>query len=217
MKLLIIGAGGHGREVAEIAQQQAAISKCFTLEGFIDDCEDIRNKFVDGVPVLGGWEWFSSKSREEFRVICAVGYPEIIAKLVARAKVLELRFTNVISPHAHISPQATIGEGIVIFPNCVVSTRVSLGDHVLLNVASTISHDSKIKRYTTINPGVHVAGNVSIGEGCYIGMGANIIQGRTVGDWTTVGAGAVVTTDLPSNITAVGVPAKLLKDKEPCE
>jgi sugar O-acyltransferase (sialic acid O-acetyltransferase NeuD family) len=214
MKLVIIGAGGHGREVAAIAQHQSLISKDFILQGFIDDREDLHHQFVDGIPVLGGWEWFHKTNCNDVRVVCAVGFPAVIAQLVERASLIDLRFANVISPSAQISPHATMGEGVIIFPNCVVSTKVSLGDHVLLNVASTISHDSKIGRYTTINPGAHIAGNVTIEEGCYIGMGANIIQGRTIGNWTTVGAGAVVIRDLPSQVTAVGIPAQVVKDKE---
>lgn len=77
-----------------------------------------------------------------------------------------------------------------------------------------MSHDTKLGDYSTLNPGVNLAGNVSIGEGCYLGIGCSVIQSITIGPWTTVGAGAAVTRDLPANVTAVGVPARVIKTKE---
>ena len=68
--------------------------------------------------------------------------------------------------------------------------------------------------FCNINPGAHLAGNVTVGEGCYIGMGANIIQGISIGPWSIIGAGAVVVRDIPANVTAVGVPAKVIKTRE---
>ena len=101
-----------------------------------------------------------------------------------------------------------------MFPHAIANTGSSLGDHCIVNVGATISHDTNVGRYVNINPGAHLAGNVSVGEGSYIGMGAKVIQGRSIGKWTVVGAGAVVTTDLPANVTAVGVPAKVIKTRE---
>jgi dTDP-4-amino-4,6-dideoxygalactose transaminase/acetyltransferase-like isoleucine patch superfamily enzyme len=124
---------------------------------------------------------------------------------------LGLTFVSAISPLAHISPSARIGQGITVFPHVVVNTGAHLDNYCILNVDATVSHDTKVGRYSNINPGVHLAGNVTVGEGCYIGMGANVIQGRSIGSWTVVGAGAVVTQDLPGNVTAVGVPAAVIK------
>jgi len=212
--LVIIGAGGHGREVAEIVRHQARQGGQLPLLGFIDEQCDLHNQVIDGLPVLGDWGWFREIDRGDISVLCAVGLPHVCRRLVQRATRLGLTFTNAISPLAHISERASIGCGVVIFPQAVVNTGACIQDHAILNVGATVSHDTTVGQYSNINPGTHLAGNVSIGDGCYIGMGTNVLQGRAIGAWTTVGAGAVVIRDLPANVTAVGVPASIIKRKE---
>jgi UDP-perosamine 4-acetyltransferase len=164
--------------------------------------------------VLGDWTWFEGVDRKDIAVVSAVGSPRICRRLVERAREMGLSFANAISPLAHISSFARLGEGVTVFPNVIINTGAFVESYSILNVASTVSHDAQIGRYSNINPGVHLAGNVQIGEGCYIGMGANVIQGRAVGAWSVVGAGAAVVRDLPDNVTAVGVPAKIIERRE---
>ena len=135
-------------------------------------------------------------------------------RLTERAKSLGLSFANAISPLAHISSFARLGDGVTVFPHAVINTGAVVEIYSILNIGATVSHDTKIGRYSNINPGAHLAGNVTVGEGCYIGMGANVIQGRSIGAWSVVGAGAVVTRDIPPRVTAVGVPAKIVKMRE---
>lgn len=209
-KIVIIGSGGHGREVAEILKQQAA-QDGILIQGFLDENKERHGQLIDGLPVLGGWDWIAAENKRELAVICAVGTPAIARLLVQRALALNLTFANAISPLAHISSQATLGQGIVIFPQVIINTGASIGSYTTLNIASTVSHDTKIGNYCNINPGVHLAGNVTIGEGAYVGMGANVIQGKSIGTDTIIGAGAVVNRDMPANVTAVGVPARIIK------
>jgi sugar O-acyltransferase (sialic acid O-acetyltransferase NeuD family) len=213
-RVAIIGAGGHGREVAEILRYQMQQHSGMSVLGFIDDNLDLRQQIINDLPVLGDWTWFEGMDRGEVAVICAVGSPRVCMRLAQRAKSLGLAFVNAISPLAYVSPYAKVGEGIVMFPNTVANTGSFLGDHCILNVGATISHDTKIGPYSNINPGAHLAGNVSVGQGCYIGMGANVIQDKSIGDWTIVGAGAVVTKDIPANVTAVGVPAHFTEGEQ---
>jgi sugar O-acyltransferase (sialic acid O-acetyltransferase NeuD family) len=212
-RAIIIGAGGHGREVAEILHDQARLNGALSVLGFIDDDPSLDNQIVDGLPVLGGWQWFDGVDRSEIRVISAVGSPCVARRLHEQAAALGLKFVSAISPVAQVSPYAIIEEGIAIFPHVIVNTGAHLGSHCILNVGVTVSHDASVGRYCNLNPGVHLAGNVSIGEGCYIGMGSNVIQGRSIGPWSVVGAGAVINRDLPANVTAVGVPARVIKIK----
>lgn len=213
-RVVIIGAGGHGREIADILRHQAQVSDDVVLEGFVDGNQSLHGKELDGLPVLGDWNWFDTADRNRLKVICAVGNPPTCQKLVNQAIRTGLEFTNAISPLAHLSPRAQIGKGVVIFPHVIINTGARIGNFITLNIGASVSHDSVVGDYTNINPGARLAGNVTVGEGCYIGMGTNVIQGCSIGDWSTLGAGAVVVRNIPPNSTAVGVPAKVIKTKE---
>lgn len=213
-RVVIIGAGGHAREVLDILLACRANGDGIEPLGFIDENRNNHGRILDGFPVLGDFRWFEGVDRGDIEVICAVGMPEICRKLAQQAARLGLRFASAISPQACISPQARIGQGVMIFPNVIVNTGAVIGDHVILNVAVTVSHDTVVGDFCNINPGVHLAGNVTVGEGCYIGMGANVIQGITIGPWSIIGAGAAVIRDIPPHVTAVGVPARVIKVHE---
>lgn len=206
----IIGAGGHGREVAEILQHQSRNGDDITVIGFVDDNPDLLGGKVSGLPILGNWGWFDGVDRTEVSVICAVGSPKVGKLLTDKALGLGLTFINAISPQAYVSTSAHLGKGLAIFPQVIVNTEVRIADYCILNVNSTVSHDTIVGQFSNINPAANLAGNVKIGEGCYIGMGAKVIQGISIGDWSIVGAGAVVIRDLPSQVTAVGVPATII-------
>lgn len=182
--------------------------------GFADDDRSLHGRELDGLPVLGDWSWFEGVDRRDIAVVCAVGSPQVCRRLAERARGIGLSFANVISPLAQISSYARLGEGVTIFPNVTINTGASIESHSILNVGVVVSHDATVGAYTNVNPGAQLAGNVTIGEGCYIGMGANVIQEKSIGAWSVVGAGAVVTCDLPARVTAVGVPAKVIKTRE---
>lgn len=209
--IVIIGAGGHGREIADIVRHQAQQGSDLAVLGFVDDNQALHGQTIDELPVLGGWSWLVEVEPHTVSVICAVGAPRVSQRLVQRALALGFTFARAISPTAYISPFASIGHGVAIFPHVAVHTGVRIQDYCTLNVGATISHDTVVGQYCNINPGARLAGNVTLGEGCYVGMGAHVIQGRTIGTWTTVGAGAVVIRDLPAHATAVGVPATVIK------
>jgi len=212
-KVVIIGAGGHARETLEILLHAREEGEDVDPIGFIDENPANHGRIIDGFPVLGDFQWFEDANLSEIRVICAVGKPKLAQQLVRKSKEMGLQFINAISPAAHISPKARIGKGVIIFPHVVISTGVIIEDFVTLNVAVTVSHDTIVGKYSNINPGAHLAGNVKIDEGCYVGMGANVIQGISIGRWSVIGAGAVVIEDIPAGSTAVGVPAKVIKNK----
>jgi sugar O-acyltransferase (sialic acid O-acetyltransferase NeuD family) len=216
-RVVIIGAGGHGCDVAEIFRHQAQSENGPTLLGFVVDSEYLPDGGGPGRPILGDWSWFENADREDLAIICALGDPAVRKRHVEKAQSLGLLFTNAISPLAHILPDAKIGQGVAIFPYAVVSRNVRFADHTVINAGSTLGHDVTVERYGTISPGVHVGGNTSLGEGCYLGIGSCTIQRVSIGAWTTIGAGAVVIDDLPGHVIAVGVPARIIKTKQPDE
>lgn len=210
---VIIGAGGHAREVLDILLDRRASGQDVEPVGFIDENSANHGKMLNGYPVLGDFGWFRGVDRTTLRVVCAVGSPELCRKLVQKALSLGLSFGNAISSRACISPSARIGRGVIIFPNVVVNTDAAIGNHVTLNVGASVSHDTVVGDFCNVNPGARLAGNVVLGEGCYVGMGASVIQGVSVGVWSTIGAGAVAVRDIPPGATAVGVPAQVIGNK----
>ena len=213
-RIIIIGAGAHGREVAEIVHHRSQADKTMSAIGFIDEDHSLRDQLIDTLPVLGDWSWFDGVDRSEIAVICASGSSKARFKMVQRARALGLSFANAIFPLAYISPNARIGEGVVVYYSGIACTGSSIGNHAIINSGAIVSHDTHVGDYSTLNPGVNLAGNVTVGEGCSLGIGCNVIQGIRIGPWTTIGAGAVVTQDLPPNVTAVGVPARVVKTTE---
>ncbi|MDT5062517.1 MAG: hypothetical protein QOH63_2976 [Acidobacteriota bacterium] len=213
-RVVIIGAGVHGREIAEILRHPLQQGKAPEVLGFVDETPALRHKVIDALPVLGDWSWFEGVDRSEIAVICASGFSHTRKMLVERARASGFTFANAISHVAYLSPHAKIGEGVVICQHAIACRGTLIDDHAIINLGSIVSHDTKIARYGTINPGVNLAGNVSIGEGCYLGIGSSVIQGISIGSWTTIGAGAAVIKDLPDNVTAVGVPARVIKIRE---
>jgi sugar O-acyltransferase (sialic acid O-acetyltransferase NeuD family) len=213
-KIIIIGAGGHGKEVAQILSEQHRDSSQYEVFGFIDENKEIHGKKINGVLVLGGISWIEENKSDELKAICAVGNPKIMRLLSNKIKSLGIEFTNAIHPNAYIAPNSEIGKGVMIFQNTSISVNVKIGDFVTINVNSSISHDTIIENYANINPKVAVAGNVKIGESSFIGMGSSVIQGVTIGSFTTLGAGSIVVKDIPSNVLALGVPAQTIKTIE---
>lgn len=212
-RVVILGAGGHAREVAAIVRDQSQSQDEIRVLGFVVESDYIHSAVTSDLPILGDWSWFETADRDDLAVVCAVGDPVLRKRLVDQAMSIGLSFTNVISPLAYLSPHARIGQGVMVFPFAAISTNCVLGDHAIVNVGSTISHDSAIDRYGTIGPGVHIAGNVSLGEGCYLGIGSSVVERISIGAWTMIGAGSVVIRDVPDNVTVVGVPAKVIKKR----
>ena len=213
-RVVIIGAGGHAREIAEILRDQAREGAGPRLLGFVADDPENYPAEIGGVPFLGDWSWFDGADLRDLAVVCAVGLPQLRKRLVERATARGLKFAKAVSPLAYVSPEASLGEGVMVFPHAFVSAGSTLGDHSVVNVGASVSHDARVGRFATLSPGVHVAGHVNVGEGCYLGIGSSVIDRVSIGAWATVGGGACVTEELPENVTAVGVPARVIKIKE---
>lgn len=212
MRTLIVGAGGHGREVAEILAEAFAAGGEFQPFGFIDDNPKMKGVEVAGLPVLGGLDWALGET-EEFAFLPAIGTPRICRLVTEKILAAGRRLGRAVSPSAQVSPRARLADGVTLFPNTWVSCEASIGRCSILNVASTVSHDSVVGDFCNINPGARLAGSVTVGQGSYVGMGALIIQGKTLGPGVVIGAGAVVIRDVPEGATAVGVPARVIKSE----
>lgn len=211
-KLVILGAGGFAREVAWLVEEINKENETWNLLGFIDENENNHSKIINGYKVLGDFDWFNDK--KEIYCVCAVGNTKSKKNMIGKAIKKGIRFAILIHPKVRKSSHVEIEEGTIICASNIITTNIKIGKHVILNLDCTVGHDAIIEDYVTILPGVNVSGTVIIQEGCNIGTGCAIINDTKIGAWTTVGAGAVVVNDLPSNCTAVGVPAKPIKYHE---
>jgi sugar O-acyltransferase (sialic acid O-acetyltransferase NeuD family) len=123
-------------------------------------------------------------------------------------------YQNLFHPTAERAETSTHGAGCSMGPGSVLAPFASLGNQVSINRNATVGHHTNLSDFVTLNPGCNIAGYCKIGEGVTVGMGANIIDGRTVGKNSIIGAGSLVTKDIPENVVAYGVPAKVIREKE---
>ena len=216
--IVIIGAGGLGREVSEWVEDINEVAPTFRLLGFLDDNAARHGERCHDVTILGGIDWLANRAQAPgvpgVGVIVAIGSPAAKRRVTERLRTLGVtRFPVIRHPQAVIGRFVEIGEGTIICPGAIVTTDVRIGRFVALNYDLTVGHDSRIADYALLAPGVHISGNVHIGEGCDLGAGATVVPSAVIGPWTIVGAGATVTGNLPANCTAVGVPARPIKTR----
>lgn len=208
--IVIVGAGGCGRETAFIIEDINKENEKWNLLGFIDDNKDIQNKNINGYKVIGNLEYLKNYKKDIY-VVCAIANYKVKKTIVEKLKENEnIKFATLIHPSTKLNTTVSIGKGCIVYQNVIITANITIGDYVIISPKTGIGHDSVIKDYCSLLWNVNVSGNVLIKEGALIGSGATIIQGLTIGQKAIIGAGAVVIRDIPSNTTAVGNPTRLI-------
>lgn len=207
-QIVIIGAGGFGREVAWLIEEINRTEKKWDILGFVDENPNIKGSTINGYKVVGDIEWLRD---QDIYAVCAVGDPGAKKSIIERLKDTKIKYPVLIHPSVIMSNLINIGEGSIICAGSILTVNIEIGKHVIINLDCTIGHDAVIKEYSTILPSVNVSGYVNIESCTSIGTGTQIIQGLKINKNTTIGAGSVVVKDLPANCTAVGIPAKPIK------
>jgi len=210
-KIVIIGAGGFGREVKVLIDQiNASLDKPkYHIEGFYDDAHDLP-PLINGLPLLGSIKDLLERE-ENICVAMGVGIPQVKKNIVDQLKHGNFDFPILIHPNVYIGDDVKIDAGTVICANNILTCNIVVDSFVTLNLSCTTGHDTNIGEYSSFMPSVNISGEVDIKEAVYVGTGAKIINQLEIGANTTVGAGAVVAKSLPENCTAVGIPAKAIK------
>ncbi|MEB3234417.1 MAG: NeuD/PglB/VioB family sugar acetyltransferase [Cyanobacteriota bacterium] len=198
--LLILGGGGHGRVVAEMAAD-LGISDL----AWLDDNPAAAD-------VLGP---LARCAEPELRhrygqALVAIGRAPLRLQWLAQLQQLGFACPVLVHPTAWVSPSAQLEAGTVVMPQAVVMAGARLGQGCIVNTSASVDHDCDLADGVHVCPGAHLAGGVSVGRGSWIGIGASVIQGRRIGSAVTVGAGAAVVHDLADGVTAAGVPARVL-------
>jgi sugar O-acyltransferase (sialic acid O-acetyltransferase NeuD family) len=213
MRVLVIGAGGHGQVVADVLRAAARAGEPIEFGGYLDDrvAQDPSPSLSElraGGSVLGPTSALSTIPHD--CVVVAVGDNDTRARITERLRAAGERFTIARHPTAILSDRVCVGDGAMICAGVIACVGVSLGRGVILNTGCTVDHHSRIGDFAHIAPGVRIGGEVSIGERAFIGIGAIILPRVAIGRGSIVGAGAVVTRDVPPAVTVVGVPARVL-------
>jgi sugar O-acyltransferase (sialic acid O-acetyltransferase NeuD family) len=199
-KLLILGAGGHGRASAYVA----ASMKRWSQIAFLNDLTipELRD-----FEILGGFQEVY-RYKEEYDVFVAIGDNETRRKLLLQLEAENFTIPVLIHPSAFVGENVKLGAGSIVMAGAVIICNSTIGKGVIVNTSSSIDHDNQIGDFVHISPGAHLAGEVTIGENTWICTGAAVINKLTITDHCIVGAGAVVVRAITEKGTYVGVPAR---------
>ncbi len=206
--LLILGAGGHGKVVADAALMMGKWDEIV----FLDDAwpQKLKNGHWDICEKISSME--KLRSRCSYAIV-AIGNNQLRLKLQRRLVEAGFEIATIIHPSAQISQFSSIGVGSVVFANAVVNVDAVIGEGVIINTAATIDHDCILSCGVHISPGASLGGGVEVGNFSWIGIGVVVRQLVRIGTDVTVGAGAAVVSDLADGVTAVGVPAHSIENR----
>jgi len=213
-KVVVVGAGGFGREVLEVLKDMNKVKRQWDILGFVDDNPAIHGTTINKMPVLGGTDWLIANHGGDIGCLVAMGDPSVKRTIVAKLNAGHVGFVNAIHPTVVMSEFVEMGVGNIICAGCILTVNIKLGNHIIINLNCTIGHDTVIEDYCSMMPTVKINGCNHLHEGVYVGTGASFIHNVSVGEWTTIGAGAAVVKDIPDHVTAVGVPASKMWKKE---
>lgn len=209
--LVIVGAGGHGREVLQLLRDINAECPQWNVLGFVDDAWTAPRELA-GLPVLGRPDWLEGR---DCAVTVAIGSPAVRRKVVHRLTTAGVaEFATLVHPAARVGDRVTIGMGSVVAVSAVVTTDVRIGAHVLLNTAAVVSHDCLVADWVTLAPRATLCGAVKLAQGVEVCAAATVLQGLEVGAWSRIGGGACVINPVGENETVVGVPASCVRVRD---
>ena len=199
-KLVIIGASGHGKVIADIALKTG-----YEVVGFLDDNETVEENC--GFPVLGKTKDIV-KYKDQCKFVIAIGNNSIREKV---AEQYNVQWATLIHPMAVLGINVQVGEGTVVMANAVLNPCTNIGQHCIINTGAIIEHDNKIKDFVHISPNAALAGTVEVGTRSHIGAGACVKNNTMISDNVVIGVGAAVVKDIKEAGVYVGVPARRIR------
>lgn len=210
MRVIIIGAGGHGKVVLD-----TFLNSDQKVSGFLDDDKNKQNLSIYGVKVLGTLDSIVKFSEQlPMGIFVAVGDNFMRKNIFSKIKELGFTLIKAISPQSYVFDKNKIGQGTLIMPKTVVNIDAEVGENCIINTGAVVEHECKIGNHSHIASMACLAGGVVVGEEVLIGSGAVILPYLKIGSGAIVGAGAVVIEDVPEYTVVVGNPARVIKKKE---
>jgi UDP-N-acetylbacillosamine N-acetyltransferase len=209
--LAIYGASGHAMVVADIVRLQGV----YKIVGFLDDVNPDRHgsEFCKA-SILGGREQLCTLMERGVRHVL-VGFGNCKLRLELTAFLQEQGFVLPVAvhPRAIVAEDVELSPGTVIAGGAVVNPGTRIGGSVIINTAASVDHECILEHGVHISPGAHLSGRVVVGRAAWIGIGAAVVDRVHIGAGTVIGAGAVVINDMPDDVIAYGVPAKVIRKK----
>lgn len=211
-RLVIVGAGGFGREALDVvhAVNRSSIDPAFDVLGVLDsnpsssNLDALRRMNVAWLGAEADW----LRAGEDASYLIGIGNPEVRERVASLFHKAGLVAATAVHPKATVGSLSRFGEGTIVCAGAQISTNVLLGRHVHINPSVTVGHDSEISDFVSVNPGAVISGNVAIERGALVGAGAVVLQGLVVGEGSTVGASACVVRSVDANQTVKGIPAR---------
>lgn len=211
LPLVIVGAGGHGREVLDIVEAANQQRPMYDFLGFFDDDPDGGDVLARrGITVLGP---ISQLALTDAMYVIGIGSPGTRRRVDALATAAGRVAATLVHPKASIGSDVHLGPGAILAAGSSITTNVRVGRHVHLNVCATVAHDCRLGDYVSLSPGAHISGDVTLGDQVVLGTGAVVVQGCNIGAAVIVGAGAAVIADVGPAATVVGVPARAIEER----
>lgn len=209
-RLVLFGAGGFAKEVANIINNINLKKVTYELLGFIVEKKYYKQgEIINGLPVLGDENWILN--HQDVYCTCAIADVDAKKRIHEFLKKNSIKLETIIDVLGYVSPHSALGEGCIIYPYVLVSENVEIGDGVLINSCTTIGHDVKIGSFTNIMPATGISGNVHIGEQVNIGGHAFIVPNKKIGDRAVVAAGSIVFGNVKAGTTVLGNPAMRIR------
>ncbi|HOL94211.1 MAG TPA: acetyltransferase [bacterium] len=205
--MIVYGSGGHAKVVVDILQRMG-IGIAALLD---DDPGKAGGTFLD-IPVCLAREYLKTARRNQIQqAIVAIGDNRARLDRAAQLTGMGFQLVTAVHPAAVIAGSATLGAGTVAMAGVIVNSGACVGENVILNTGCTVDHDCRIGDGAHISPGVHLGGNVTIGRRAHVGIGACVLPGVCIGEDAVIGGGAAVIRDVLPGVTAVGVPARMIR------
>lgn len=203
--LIIVAAGGFGREVYTWACQAVCAGSPWIIKGFLEDRPEVLGRFRYNVPILASIESYEPTGNDLF--LCAVGEPFVKQRICALLEAKGARFATLIHPTAVIGHEVHIGSGSIIGPLTQLSCDIQIGKHVVFGTNSNTAHDTIIGDYGQVCGSCEINGSAVLEEGVFLGSHATVLPRARVGAWAKVGAGSVVLRRVKPRTTVFGNPA----------
>jgi sugar O-acyltransferase (sialic acid O-acetyltransferase NeuD family) len=207
--IVIVGAGGLGREVFATIEACNCEQKQWNVVGFLESDRNLIGSKVSGVMVFGKDQCLD----DSVWFVCAIGDPRIRCRIAKEFAEQGRRFASILHPDVRIPRSIRIGDGTVVMAGTQFTTDVSIGSHVIIYINCGITHDVDIGDFCMIAGGCNLSGGVILETGVQLGTAASVLPRRRIGAWTTIGAGSVVAKDIPANCTAYGVPCRVTEGR----